>query len=100
MGEYNIGQFIYRSRKAVGLTQEELCHNEFGEKCFSVETLSRIECGKQRPYTTLFRSQLSDNARNYAAARKRELLLYTVFKDCGLSDIRDEARIKKGDYIK
>ena len=54
MGEYNIGQFIYRSRKAVGLTQEELCYNEFGEKCFSVETLSRIECGKQRPnYRTM-----------------------------------------------
>lgn len=54
MGEYNIGQFVYRSRKAVGLTQEELCHNEFGDKCFSVETLSRIECGKQRPnYRTM-----------------------------------------------
>ncbi len=54
MGEYNIGQFIYRSRKAVGLTQEQLCHNEDGVMCFSVETLSRIERGKQRPnYRTM-----------------------------------------------
>ncbi len=49
MGEYNIGQFIYRSRKAIGLTQEELCQNENGIVCCSVETLSRIERGKQRP---------------------------------------------------
>lgn len=54
MGEYNIGQFIYHSRKAIGLTQEELCHDENGFLCFSVETLSRIERGKQRPnYRTM-----------------------------------------------
>lgn len=54
MGEYNIGQFIYRSRKAVGLTQEELCRNVNGIICCSVETLSRIERGKQRPnYRTM-----------------------------------------------
>lgn len=54
MGEYNIGQFIYRSRKAMGLTQEEMCQDENGNLYFSVETLSRIERGKQRPnYRTM-----------------------------------------------
>lgn len=54
MGEYNIGQFIYRSRKAIGLTQEELCQNVDGVVCCTVETISRIERGKQRPnYRTM-----------------------------------------------
>ncbi len=54
MGEYNIGQFIYRSRKAIGLTQEELCQNVNGVVCCTVETISRIERGKQRPnYRTM-----------------------------------------------
>ena len=54
MGEYNIGQFIYRSRKAMGLTQEQMCQDENGNLYFSVETLSRIERGKQRPnYRTM-----------------------------------------------
>lgn len=54
MGEYSIGQFIYRSRKALGLTQEELCEGEDGYMCCSVETLSRVERGKQRPnYRTI-----------------------------------------------
>lgn len=54
MGEYNIGQFIYHSRKAIGLTQEELCKDENGYMYFSVETLSRIERGKTRPnYRTM-----------------------------------------------
>lgn len=54
MGEYNIGQFIYHSRKAIGLTQEELCCDDDGIMCITVETLSRIERGRQRPnYRTM-----------------------------------------------
>lgn len=54
MGEYDIGQFIYRSRKALAMTQEELCECEDGMMCCSVETLSRVERGKQRPnYRTM-----------------------------------------------
>lgn len=54
MGNFNIGQFVYLSRKAQGLTQEQVCESANGEKCCSTETLSRIECGKQRPnYQTM-----------------------------------------------
>ncbi len=54
MGEYNLGTFIRRSRKALGLTQEGLCFDEEGNQYFSEKTLSRIERGKQRPnYRTI-----------------------------------------------
>lgn len=49
MGEYNLGTFIRRSRKALGLTLEGLCFDEEGNQYFSEKTLSRVERGKQRP---------------------------------------------------
>ncbi len=44
MGRYRLGDIISMTRKSLSITQEQLC-----EDICSVETLSRIETGKQNP---------------------------------------------------
>lgn len=51
MGMYNIGDVIKQTRKNLVLTQEELC-----DGICSVETLSRIENGKQIPSKSTFQA--------------------------------------------
>lgn len=44
MGRYRLGDIVRMTRKSLSITQEQLC-----EDICSVETLSRIETGKQNP---------------------------------------------------
>ena len=44
MGIYAVGEVIRRNRESIGMTQEELC-----DGICSVETLSRIENGRNTP---------------------------------------------------
>ena len=44
MGMYRLGDIIRMNRRALSITQEELC-----DGICSVETLSRMETGKQNP---------------------------------------------------
>lgn len=51
MGNYLIGQVIKRTRESLGLTQQELCEGICG-----LETISRIETGKQIPNRANFQA--------------------------------------------
>ena len=44
MGRYRLGEIISMTRRSLSITQEQLC-----EDICSVETLSRIETGRQNP---------------------------------------------------
>ena len=50
MGVYSIGDFIKRTRKSMGIPRKELC-----DDICSVETLCRIENGKQNPNRYTYR---------------------------------------------
>lgn len=54
MGVYPIGDVIQKSRISLSLTQEELCNG-----ICSVETLSRIENGKQTPSRVVYQKLLN-----------------------------------------
>ena len=58
MGMYQFGEIIKRNRENLGITQEEL-----SDGICSVETLSRIENGKQAPSRTMFRTLINKMGR-------------------------------------
>lgn len=69
MGKYRLGHIIRMTRKSLLLTQEQLC-----EDICSVETLSRIENGKQNPSKDIYELLMGRMGRN----RERALSLISI----------------------
>lgn len=63
MSIYSTGEFIRFSRKSLNLSQEELC-----EGICSVQTLSRIENGRQRPGKEVYKQLMERIGRNTSRA--------------------------------
>lgn len=90
MANYKTGDIIRLTRKAVGMSQEELC-----DGICSVETLSRIENGKHKikreTYQRLMARMERVSQRNYAVCSGKDMSL--------LEERRDfETAMRKFDY--
>lgn len=63
MGKYRLGEILYMTRKSLAITQEELCSG-----ICSVETLSRVENGRQTPSKETYELLMQRMGRNQPRA--------------------------------
>jgi transcriptional regulator with XRE-family HTH domain len=81
MGKYRLGDIICMTRKSLSITQEQLC-----EGICSVETLSRVENGKQNPnietYKMLMERMGRSRERAYSMMSISEYEIFEKIKLC------------------